>query len=587
MPIYNVKQSMPMYRFSDSERQFYESLPFPLAIYQYIDGKTVTLLISDAFCEMTGKTREEQKKFLNDSMFVSVHPDDAGMLATIGEKFAGHKIPEYDVLYRLKVRNDYRLIHTIGKWRIMPDGTEVAVLIYMDMQKSQEKNNEILKSYFSFKKDLFYIDPLTQLPNLNSLNQFAGEYVAKLKLQRFSPVLVFINLRDMKNYNSEYGYEKGNALLRLIASELKFAFPDGLIVRGENDHFYVIDKSTDVIPNIERINTIIKEEAEGNTFGIQAGIAYTDEAKSLLEAIDNAKYAVAEISKNMNIQYQIFTRNIDQNYWKSRHIIENFSKALEQNWIKVFYQPIIRTKTEKICSLEALARWQENEKSVFGPGDFIPVLEKYHLLYKLDLYMVEQVCRETRKRLDLGLEVLPVSVNIAGQDFDYVNIADRVKNLADKYKLSHDLLIIEITEQTIANGTSLFQSQLELLKEYGFKVWIDDFGSGYSSLNVFSKYKFDLIKLDMELLKHLDDNKGVNRHIIKAIVSVAKEMDIPTLVEGVDSKEKFDFLKETGCDRAQGFYFYKPTPLDEILITESLLTGSQITEKMSKSGEQK
>ena len=179
--------------------------------------------------------------------------------------------------------------------------------------------------------------------------------------------------------------------------------------------------------------------------------------------------------------------------------------------------------------------------------------------------MVDRVCEEFGRKKAAGIAIVPVSVNFSAQDFDYTNVVEDLKSVIDKYKVCPENLIVEVTEQEIAKGTDHFKEQLKRIRENGHRIWIDDFGSGYSSLNVFAQYGIDRIKFDMDLLRHLDDNNGANRKIMKAMTHACNEMGVRTLAEGVETAEQFEFLQEIGCEMAQGFYFYKPVPLEDCI----------------------
>ena len=233
----------------------------------------------------------------------------------------------------------------------------------------------------------------------------------------------------------------------------------------------------------------------------------------------------------------------------------------------------MRLETGKTTVQEALARWVDPVRGIISPGEFIPVLEKYHLLYRLDLHMVEQVCRDIPTRVEAGLLLLPVSINFSGQDFDYIDVPEALNRLYEKYDIAKyadkGYFIVEITEQDMARGTESFHAQLRRLRREGYKLWLDDFGSGYSSLNMFSRFDFNLIKFDMELLRNLDDHNGANRRIIQAMINIAKELGIHTLVEGMETEAQRQFLREVGCELAQGYLFHRPEPLDSILYRHS------------------
>ena len=188
--------------------------------------------------------------------------------------------------------------------------------------------------------------------------------------------------------------------------------------------------------------------------------------------------------------------------------------------------------------------------------------------------MVEQICREIPLREKVGLPIIPVSVNFSAQDFDHADIVGSLNEIFVRYPVGKRNIIIEITEQDIAKATDVFKQQLRDLRSSGFMVWIDDFGSGYSSLNIFSQYKVDLTKFDIDFLRNLDENEGANRHIMKAMVEVTKKLGIRSLAEGVESEEQMEFLKSIGCDFAQGYYYFRPESLGSIAF--KIQNGSQI-----------
>lgn len=357
---------------------------------------------------------------------------------------------------------------------------------------------------------------------------------------------------------------------------LSEAFPGAMVTRGAEDHFVLIDAypgREDLSERIDRANRRIRREAFGDTTGIQMGLYVFEGNANAAQAIDCARNAVKQIASDLNETHRFYANEDDIQYWNQRYIVENLDRALENGWVKVYYQGIMRLEIGKGAALEALARWIDPNRGLISPGEFIPVLDKYHLLYKLDLYMAGQVFREVPLRQAAGLPLLPVSVNFSAQDFDYTDVPAALNALYDSLEISKyapkDCFIIEITEQDAATATPHFHDQLVRLKRDGYRLWLDDFGSGYSSLNVFSRFDFDLIKFDMEFLRNLDVNNGANRHILRALIGVAREMGIHTLVEGMESEEQKQFLKQIGCELAQGFLFYRPESLDSILFRHS------------------
>ena len=560
-----------MYQFPPDLRKFYESMRIPFVIYQDLGGNIVPLLVSDGFCDQMEVPREKLIKLINSSRFETMHPDDAGRVLQATREFAAHR-SRYDVFFRSRHADGYHNIHAVGYWFNAHDGTELALLTYQNLSAAGEEFSKFEEKYHLFRQDHFYRDPLTGLPNLNYMQEFADERIHALRLDGKTPILIYTDVNSMQFYNNQYGFAGGNDLLRLIANVLNRLFPDALLARGTDDHFLLIDTLPDegeLDRRMLEVNRQIRSGAAGNTTGIQSGVVIMGEKMRFIQAIDHAKSALKRIGSDLNSSYRVYSQRADDEYWNQRYIVENLDKALSEHWIRVFYQGILRLETKKTAAFEALARWNDPFRGTISPGAFIPVLEKYHMLYKLDLYMMKQVLTELKDRLEAGLPLLPVSVNFSAQDFDYRNIPEEIESLyhstgADQL-IPRSSIIVEITEQDMATATESFHEQLRQLRSMGYSLWLDDFGSGYSSLNVFSRFDVDLIKLDMALIQHLDDHNGINREIIKSMISLARAMGIETLAEGIETEEQRDFLASVGCDLGQGFLMRRPVPLETIL----------------------
>ena len=561
-----------MYIFPEEIRRAYELLPIPFVIDQLIDGKAFPLLVSDGFCELVEMDRERTVAWFKAGQFERIHPDDVGKVAHVSEEFIGHR-SGYNVLFRCKHKDGYHYIHAIGGWMTMPDGTELAALTYTDVSESRSTITAAAREYDLFQQDLFFTDPITGLPNVNYLHKYADEKVHSIRVRGCSPALIYLDINFMQSYNNQYGFAKGNELLRLVASVFTDLFPEGLVIRGAEDHFIVITPMSDreqLGAVIDEANRRIKTEAFGNTTGIHAGISeYEDDAQTP-DALDNARRALKRMGRNLNVTRRFFSRDDDNRYWSRRYIVENFNKAIENKWFKVYYQGISSVESRKIVAFEALARWVDPIRGIISPKEFIPALEEYHLLYRMDLYMFEQVCREIKTRYENGLPLVPVSVNFARQDFDHVDVIGELNQIIERhnigqYGVGKDDFIIEITEQDMATATDHFYEQLTEIRRAGFRLWLDDFGSGYSSLNVFSKFDVDLIKFDMDLLRNLDRHNGANREIMKAMVTVSKNLGIHSLAEGMETEEQAVFLEEIGCELVQGYAIHRPEALESIM----------------------
>ena len=261
-------------------------------------------------------------------------------------------------------------------------------------------------------------------------------------------------------------------------------------------------------------------------------------------------------------------KKIDKQY-----ILDNFEQALQERWVTVYYQPIIRAVNGCVCDEEALARWIDPVLGFLSPADFIPFLEESKLIYKLDLYMLDRVLEKMKFMVKNGYYMVSQSINLSRSDFDMCDMVEEVVKRVDKSGIPRNKINIEITESILVNDFKFMLAQIERFKSLGFSVWMDDFASGYSSLNTLNRIPFDLIKFDMAFLRNLD--KGASSKIILAeLMRMAASLGKDTVCEGVETKEQAEFLQEIGCSKLQGYYFTKPVSVEQIL--EIVKEGSQI-----------
>ena len=192
-----------------------------------------------------------------------------------------------------------------------------------------------------------------------------------------------------------------------------------------------------------------------------------------------------------------------------------------------------------------------------NPADFIEILENDHKLYELDLYVIEKVCQDIRKRKDEGLPTIHVTVNLSRHDLDVADIHERINAILRKYSVEPAEVHIEITESALVNSEEVIGRHIRRFHQDGYRVWLDDFGSGYSSFNALQDFDFDVMKIDMNFLRHQNERTP---DILKSILEMTKRLKIQSVTEGVETEEQKDFLREIGCNYLQGFYYSKPVP---------------------------
>lgn len=244
------------------------------------------------------------------------------------------------------------------------------------------------------------------------------------------------------------------------------------------------------------------------------------------------------------------------------YVTTHIDEAIANEWIKVYYQPVVRALTGQLCGAESLARWIDPEAGFLPPDKFIGALEESNSIYKLDCFVVEKVCSDIHERLVKGLPAFPVSVNFSRIDFTMCDMLRLIEDVIEKYDIPRDYIHIEITESMIVKDEDLMTNVIESFRSRGYEIWMDDFGSGYSSLTLLKDYHFDLLKLDMRFLSTMTDR---SKTILRSTVRMAKDIGMKTLSEGVETIEQIEFLTSIGCGKLQGFFYGKPMPLEEML----------------------
>jgi EAL domain-containing protein (putative c-di-GMP-specific phosphodiesterase class I) len=278
-------------------------------------------------------------------------------------------------------------------------------------------------------------------------------------------------------------------------------------------------------------------------------------------AIDKARAACNTIKRHPGKSLAYYDGTLDTHVRRRQYVINNVKKAVSEGWIKVFYQPVVRCDTGKgeLCGYEALARWDDPLHGLLPPKAFIGALERFHLINKLDEYIVGQVCEHQAAVLAAGKQAVPVSVNLSRLDFQLCDIFEVVRDACERWNIPHELLAVEITESAL-DGSSNLRCEMDRFRAAGFEVWMDDFGCGYSSLNLLKDYEFDVLKVDMEFLRDMEANLR-SKTIVASVIAMAQSLGIRTLVEGVETQAQREFLQQIGCDMMQGYLFGKPRPL--------------------------
>ncbi|MBQ8923860.1 MAG: EAL domain-containing protein [Lachnospiraceae bacterium] len=412
-------------------------------------------------------------------------------------------------------------------------------------------------------RELALKDELTGLYNMNYFYQEADKTIADESISIPDMIFLFFDVVNFKAYNEQYGFIKGNEFLKHVAELLNDTFPKDIVSRFSDDHFMVLSTHPDVEAKVSDIIEKISNDGEDVYIGIKVG-AYkpVDRDCNSKIACDHARYACSQNRQAYNETYKIYDDKMRRTYHLKQYIINNIDNAVKEGYLRVYYQPIVDANTREVCELEALLRWIDPKYGFLSPGDFIPTLEEFRQIHKADMAVIDIVCRDIREVLDSGLRPIPVSLNFSRLDFELTNITNYLTMQESKYDIPSEYIHIEITESAIIEDFAELKSAMNSLRTASHEIWLDDFGSGYSSLNILKDYKFDVLKIDMKFLEHIE-NSEAGHTILKSIIDMANALSIVTLTEGVENDNHAIFLRDIGCKYLQGYLFGKPAPIED------------------------
>lgn len=440
------------------------------------------------------------------------------------------------------------------------------IILFVYVYSLMKKNRE-------FIYQLAYSDSLTGLPNKN---QFLEEASACIQ-ESHDFALVHLNINNFKFFNELMGFDMGDRLLRHITKEIKNCVYDGeCYCRDFSDHFCLLLSFSNKELLQKRLNDLLEHislfsKSENIDYSIVCccGVKIIDEETkksdihTLLDKAYMALDGTKELHKN-SIVY--FDEALHKETVKKNNILNHMNQALENREFVPYLQPKVNLSTGKLAGAEALVRWvDKTEKPIYYPDEFIPLFEENGFIIQLDLYILEEICKKLRRWINAGYTPVPISVNQSRILFYQSDYLDNLTSILKRYAISPSLIILEITETIATENQFMLENRIQELHKLGFAVSMDDFGSGYSSLNTLNELSIDELKIDRIFLSGTEKpDTHTKRHIIiHSILQLSRELLISTVAEGIETKEQMEFLKESGCNIGQGYYFSKPIPVKE------------------------
>ncbi|MCR5079288.1 MAG: EAL domain-containing protein, partial [Bacilli bacterium] len=358
--------------------------------------------------------------------------------------------------------------------------TTVCIMVYHQRYKGA-RNSEVLEYNATH-------DTLTGVMDYVTFAHTVSDNLAADPDLADTHVLLFTNIQSFKSYNDRRSFSMGNEFLRAIAREAKSIFEGDLVCRQSDDHFIIYTERDTAVAKMEALSRKVIELDGELALRIKFGVYALKSGEDPFAASDKARYACSQLRTDHTKIYMEYDIGMERGYELVQYIIHNLERAMEEGHIKPFYQPVVWSEDQTLCGAEALCRWISPEYGFISPGVFVPVLESTKLCYKLDAHILRTVCRDLRARMDKGLPVVPVSVNFSRRDFSAMDVTKLLDETLGEFRIDKSLIHVEVTESALTDSEARLSFALGQLKKKGYSLWLDDFGSGYSSLNVLKDY---------------------------------------------------------------------------------------------------
>ncbi|WP_168122523.1 EAL domain-containing protein [Paenibacillus sp. HB172176] len=506
----------------------------------------------------------------------AIHPDDIDLVERNQRILERGEILNHE--YRIIVGYDKEI-----KWvrdHIIPTVDENGQLVQLDgivqdITKQKLSDNQLAH--------IANHDQLTKLLNRNALNQDMERWIGT----QTSFGICMLDLDGFKRINDSLGHEIGDQLLAACAIRLEHVSRGmGYAYRVGGDEFALLfptkEFEEELHERMEHIITRLQEAFQLQDYQLfisaSIGVCFYpndgDTVDELLKKADQAMYRAKNTGKNT---YQIYAQAADIDAFKTYTLERDLRKALDRHELYLEYQPKVDAFTKRIVGMEALVRWRHDEWGIISPQEFITIAEQSDLILKIDEYVFKKAVEQLSSWIKAGIPLKPVAINMSAKHFYRSALAEKVSAMLKRYEVPAPLIIIEITETSLLGHESNVLKELNKLMELGITFSLDDYGTGYSSLNYLKQFRFHSLKIDRSLIADMLDEK--NEMLVKSIIQVAHCLNMKVIAEGVEVKGQFDILKKMKCDVIQGFFFSKPVSAEEV---EAQLKNTFLTPKSLK-----
>lgn len=451
----------------------------------------------------------------------------------------------------------------LGAWDFIKKPYDVDILRF-------RLENVIERSQFKVAEELKYVKEYSTLTGIYNKKRFFEE--TRRVLDR-NPKEQFAFLRiDIEKFrlvNSFYGIQEGNKLLQFLASYIENVlepYPCKAFGHLEADIFGICvpyERKQDLVDFVEELAKQLRNYPLEFDLVPACGIyLIVDKKISINDMYDMASLAAQHCKGNCMSGYAFYSDSMSVTIIKEQVLVNSMRNALESGQFVPYIQPKYNLDKSRMDGGEVLVRWIDPKRGMIAPNEFIPVFERNGFIVKLDYFVWESTCKLLRRWMDEGRSPQPLSVNISRVSLYNPHLVDQICELTERYGIPRELLQLELTESAYTQNQAAIRELMAKFREKGFTVLMDDFGSGYSSLNVLKDIVVDILKIDMKFLSDVEVKKR-SEDILASVVEMSKKLNMPVIAEGVEKEEQVQFLKSIGCDYVQGYYFGKPMPVDD------------------------
>ena len=446
------------------------------------------------------------------------------------------------------------------------DNLAYYVCISKDITSTQKLKEEVYKAN--------YFDVLTNYPNDKVFIESLNKQIHKSKKNRTKFAVSLLAIHNLGEINNMYGMGIGDHIIKEVGRRIKRELNvNQEIFKYKGNTFAIIEQDvcddTKVGTFLMKVNYAVNEPIQIHNRSmhveLKSGIAfYPHDSQQSLQLIDMAQIALSHAKKQKGIvPYIYYCKGIQEEVENTLQMQTELQLAVKNDEFIVYYQPFLELKEERLVGLEALVRRKKENGEIISPSVFIDNLEKMHLIEKVGIRTLEKVCIQLKEWLSKGYHIVPVSVNLSAVQFKNPNLAKDIKSVLQKYDIPVRYIVLEITETTVMEDVGIAQLIIEELKAYGFAISIDDFGTGYASIGYLKKFMFDHLKIDISFIREIVDNTQ-DRAIVKAIIAIARTLNLKTIAEGIENEEQLYVMSALGCEMGQGFFWDRPIAASQI-----------------------